>query len=70
MTNRSGKTPSLLKSGKGPVVFFAMTLFLFGPFTIFWTNMSEFANTSGDLAFAGLGLAALPRSSCSLSWPD
>ncbi|MHB8094252.1 MAG: sulfatase-like hydrolase/transferase [Candidatus Aminicenantales bacterium] len=59
MTNRSGKTPSLVKSAIGPVVFFAMTLFLFGPFTIFWTNILEFANTSADLALAGLGLALL-----------
>jgi len=59
MTNRLDKMLKIPASVVASVVLFTTTLFLFGPFTIYWTNAIEFSNTSGDLAFVGLSLAAL-----------
>ena len=59
MTNRLDRMLKIPASVVASVVLFTTTLFLFGPFTIYWTNAIEFSNTSGDLAFVGLSLAAL-----------
>lgn len=59
MTNRLVRTLRIPESVVASIVMFTTTLFLFGPFTVYWTNVMEFTSISGDLALVGLGLAAL-----------